>query len=127
VKTAAQRWVGGAALSAVLAVILAVALLPRVSPLALTLGWGVALLNALLARVIHHRAVGAPSQDFIVWGIAGNVLRMAGVLGIFAAVIYGQRLARDAFFVGVFTGVFVFMAIELAGLYRSQGAAGKTT
>lgn len=122
-----QRWAGGAALSAVLAVILAAVLLPRVSPLALALGWGVAVLNAILARVIHHRAVGAPRKDFIAWGIVGNVLRMMGVLGIFAAVVYGQRVARDAFFVGVFTGLFVFMALELVGLYRSQGAAGKTT
>lgn len=119
-------WVVSAVAAWVLAAGVATVLLPAPSWRALTAGWGLAVANAALARVLHRRAVGVPRLPFFFWGVAGNVLRVVAVLCILVAVISAHKAVRGAFVISVFTGIFVFLPAEIAELFRTQDEQKRT-
>jgi hypothetical protein len=87
---------------------------------ALAAGWLVAVGNAILARVINRRAVGCPRDAFLRWAVGGNALRVAALLAVFAAVALRSGSGRDSFLAGGFSGLFVFMILEIAELLRAD-------
>lgn len=90
-------------------------------------GWLTALVNAWVSRWLNRRAMGTGRQAFLRWGIIGNVLRILTLLGILLIVIFAHRAVRTSFFASFFAGLFVFMTVEIAELFRSGSGKRETT
>ena len=118
-------WVAGAVGSGIVGASLVGWLVPEPSWTAAGAGWLVAVVNAVGARLINRRAVGASRGAFIGWGSVANVIRMLTLLGIFAYILISCRGISGSFFVSVFTGFFVLMLVEMAGLLQSQNQVRK--
>lgn len=80
-------------------------------------GWLTSALNAVIGHVLHAKAVDMSINRFLVWGIAGNCLRM---LFLFASICTFSFLAqgpvRRSFLASFLTGLFVFMGSEILTL-----------
>jgi hypothetical protein len=121
------KWLFAGLLAGVLAMGITFFLPDGRSRAALAAGWLTALVNAWVARGLNRRAMGSGRQAFLRWGIIGNVLRILALLGILLIVISAHRAVRSSFFASFFTGLFVFMTVEITGLFRLDSGKREMT
>jgi len=80
-------------------------------------GWLAAALNAIAGSMLHARAIGASINRFLLWGFAGNGLRMLFLFASICSFSYlTQGSVRRSFLASFFAGLFVFMGFEFITL-----------
>jgi hypothetical protein len=117
-------WVGAVIVSGILGVLMAWSLAPAISWGAVAGGWGVAVVNSLVARGFNCRAMRGAKSAFIGWGIAGNSFRMLTLMGVFVYILFSYKEERGSFFISVFVVMFVLMLVEVKSLFLSQENSG---
>ena len=122
-----RRWIGGIAAMATLTAL--ITLFARVAapeagkrmleaPVAFPAGWGLALANAARGYAVNRRALRGQGRDFVRWAVGANVLRMLLLLAIMAAFLGARFRGGEAFLTAIFSGYFVFLALEVLDLHK---------
>lgn len=119
-------WLGAVLVAGLLGALLAWWVLPVVHGWAVLGGWGLAVANSAVARLINGRAVGGSSGAFLGWGIGANAFRMLTLVGFFVYILASFPEEKASVFTSFFTAFFILMLVEVSGLLKSQGKAGST-
>jgi len=86
-------------------------------------GWAVSLVTGALGIWMRRRALRGESEQFLVWGVLGSVLRLLITVGIVLLFHWLDAGYLPAFAVTVVIGYLSFTAAEVGALYR-QAAGG---
>lgn len=73
---------------------------------------------------LHRRAVGRETAGFLVWGLAGQLVRWLAVLAVVAALRATGPVAWAPVAAAVVTVYVVMMAAEIADLMQLNGECG---
>ena len=96
-------------------------------PRGVAAGWVLAGVNGLAALQVNRRATAAGREQFLRWGIIGNLLRLLTLVAILILCRWLVPACFQAFGLTVVAGALVFMVGEVSDLYRQSGSGwGKT-
>jgi hypothetical protein len=109
-------WLGGLALSPVLAIPLVRLACGGGHSAAIAAGLCMAALNGMASGLLGQRAVGANPERFRAVGIVGNVLRIAALLGILLAVRIALPERFNAFALSTVAGALAYMVTHVIRL-----------
>jgi hypothetical protein len=92
----------------------------------LAAGWALAGANGLAALLVNRRAVAATREQFLRWGIIGNLLRLVALVAILILCRWLAPAAFQAFGLTVVAGTLIFMAGEVLDLHaQSLSGSGR--
>jgi hypothetical protein len=111
-------WAAGITATVALSELIEAIMDPPIGWTMLMAGWALALTNAIANRVINRTAFRGTPARFMGWAIGGNILR---VILLLIAIWVIERWIQGRlypFMVGILTGYFVFMIVEMVRIYN---------